>query len=414
MKPPSYPDSPRHVSVFSDRTAASSRSNADASGRIEPPDLICLSHLRWNFVFQRPQHLMTRAARDRRVFFIEEPVFDAPAGQPSVEIRQPIANVHVVVPHLAPGTGEAACLAAQQDTVDELLRTFDVTEYVLWYWTPMSLKFTDHLSPAAIVYDCMDELSGFAGAPPALRSIERELMRRAHVMFTGGVSLFEAKRSLHANVHAFPSSVDAAHFARARRITSEPDDQRSLPRPRIGFFGVIDERMDIELIAAVADRRPDWHLVLIGPTCKIDPATLPRHDNIHYLGMKSYQQLPEYLAGWDVAMLPFARNDATRFISPTKTPEYLAAGCPVVSTSIRDVVRPYAELGLVHVADDADSFVGAIEAAMRDDAFTRQAKVEACLAGNSWDATFARMDTLIRVACGRATSAPAAASVAHV
>jgi UDP-galactopyranose mutase len=386
----------------------------DAGPRIQPPDLICLSHLRWNFVFQRPQQLMIRAARDRRVFFIEEPVFDAPAGQPSVEIRQPDANVHVVVPHLAPGTSDAASVTAQQDTVDELLRTFDVTEYVLWYWTPMSLRFTDHLTPAAVVYDCMDELAGFAGAPPALRTLEKQLMRHADVMFTGGVSLFEAKRSLHDNVHAFPSSVDAAHFARARRMTSEPEDQRALPRPRIGFFGVIDERMDIDLVAGVAERRPDWHLILIGPTCKIDPATLPSHDNIHYLGMKAYQQLPEYLGGWDVAMLPFARNDATRFISPTKTPEYLAAGCPVVSTSIRDVVRPYAELGLVHVADDPDGFVSAIEAAMKEDAFTRQAKVEACLAGNTWDATWSRMDTLIRVACGRATSAPVVAGVAHV
>ena len=358
---------------------------------------------------------MTRAAQTRRVFFVEEPIFDAPAGQPTVEIRQPQQNIHVVVPHLAPGTPDAACINAQQDTVDELLRTFDVTDYVLWYWTPMSLGFTSHLSPTAIVFDCMDELSGFAGAPPALKEMERELMRRADVMFTGGVSLYEAKRALHPNVHPFPSSVEASHFARARRVRTEPADQVEIPHPRIGFFGVIDERMDLELVAGVADRRPDWHLVLLGPTCKIDPASLPARDNIHYLGMKSYEQLPEYLGGWDVAMLPFAKNDATRYISPTKTPEYLAAGCPVVSTSIRDVVRPYGDLGLVHVADDADTFVAAIEAAMQEDAFTRQAKVEACLAGNSWDATWGRMDELICAACRSTTSDTATiASVAHV
>jgi glycosyltransferase involved in cell wall biosynthesis len=379
------------------------------------PDLVCLSHLRWNFVFQRPQHLMTRAARTRRVFFVEEPIFDAPAGEPSVEIRQPQANITVVVPHLAPGTSDAACVSAQQDTVDELLRTFDVTDYVLWYWTPMSLRFTNHLTPTATVFDCMDELSGFAGAPSALKEMERELMGRAHVMFTGGVSLYEAKRAMHRNVHAFPSSVDVSHFARARRIKTQPDDQARIPRPRIGFFGVIDERMDIDLIAGVADRRPDWQLVLLGPTCKIDPASLPVRHNIHYLGMKSYEQLPEYLAGWDAAILPFARNEATRFISPTKTPEYLAAGCPVVSTSIRDVVRPYADLGLVHIADDADGFVAALDRAMSEDAFTRQAKVEACLAGNSWDATWTRMDTLICAACSSAAAvATSTASVAHV
>jgi glycosyltransferase involved in cell wall biosynthesis len=413
MNPPSYSDLSRHVLVFSDRKPASTLPLA-SSPSIQLPDLVCLSHLRWNFVFQRPQHLMTRAARDRRVFFVEEPVFDAPVGEPSVEIRQPHPNLHVVVPHLAAGSSEHACITAQQDTVDELLRTFDVTDYVLWYWTPMSLRFTQHLSPTAVVFDCMDELSGFVGAPAALKELERELMARAHVMFTGGISLFEAKRPLHANVHPFPSSVDAAHFAKARRITTEPDDQRSIPGPRIGFFGVIDERMDIDLVAAVADRRPEWQLVLLGPTCKIDPASLPQRSNIHYLGMKSYQQLPEYLAGWDVAMLPFARNDATRFISPTKTPEYLAAGCPVVSTSIRDVVRPYADLGLVHVADDPDGYVTAIETAMTEDRFTRQAKVEACLAGNSWDATWSRMDSLIRAACQPTTSAPVTASVAHV
>ena len=358
---------------------------------------------------------MTRAARTRRVFFVEEPIFDAPAGEPSVEIRQPQANITVVVPHLAPGTSDAACVSAQQDTVDELLRTFDVTDYVLWYWTPMSLRFTNHLTPTATVFDCMDELSGFAGAPSALKEMERELMGRAHVMFTGGVSLYEAKRAMHRNVHAFPSSVDVSHFARARRIKTQPGDQARIPRPRIGFFGVIDERMDIDLIAGVADRRPDWQLVLLGPTCKIDPASLPVRHNIHYLGMKSYEQLPEYLAGWDAAILPFARNEATRFISPTKTPEYLAAGCPVVSTSIRDVVRPYADLGLVHIADDADGFVAALDRAMSEDAFTRQAKVEACLAGNSWDATWTRMDTLICAACSSAAAvATSTASVAHV
>jgi UDP-galactopyranose mutase len=359
---------------------------------------------------------MTRAARTRRVFFVEEPLFDAPAGQPSVEVREPHPNVRVIVPHLAAGCSDAACMSAQRDTIDELLRTFDVAEYVLWYWSPMSLRFTRHLSPLATVFDCMDELSGFAGAPPALKELERELMRRAQVMFTGGISLYEAKRPLHANVHALPSSVDVAHFAAARTVAVEPDDQRGVPRPRIGFFGVIDERMDLALVAGVADRRPDWQLVFLGPTCKIDPATLPVRGNIHYLGMKSYEQLPMYLAGWDVAMLPFAQNDATRFISPTKTPEYLAAGCPVVSTPIRDVVRPYGELGLVHIADHPDAFVDAIDAAMREDARARHAKVEACLAGQSWDATWARMDSLIASARRPVATAPAPviASVAHV
>jgi glycosyltransferase involved in cell wall biosynthesis len=412
MNPPSSPEFSRHVSVFSDRKPATARLTSLPNAT--PPDLVCLSHLRWNFVFQRPQHLMTRAARDRRVFFVEEPVFDAPQGQQSVEISQPHPNVHVVVPHLTRGIPEHACTSAQQDVMDEMLRSFDVSDYVLWYWTPMSLSFTSHLTPTAIIFDCMDELSGFAGAPASLKAMERDLVSRADVMFTGGVSLYEAKRSSHRNVHAFPSSVEVSHFARARRVSHEPDDQRSIPHPRIGFFGVIDERMDLDLVAGVADRRPDWHLVFLGPTCKIDPSSLPARRNIHYLGMKSYEQLPEYLAGWDVAMLPFARNDATKYISPTKTPEYLAAGRPVVSTSIRDVVRPYGELGLVHIADDAEGFVRAITAAMSEDAATRHKKVEACLTGNSWDATWSRMDALIGEACRPVSTASDTASVAHV
>ena len=341
-------------------------------------------------------------------------MFDAAAGQSSVDIRQPYPNVYVVVPHLVSGISEAARIAAERETVDELFRTFEIHDAVLWYWTPMPLNFTRHLDARAIVFDCMDELAGFAGAPQALKDLERELIARADVMFTGGVSLYEAKRALHHNIHAFPSSVDVAHFARARQIADEPDDQRGIPQPRLGFFGVIDERMDLELLGGVAARRPDWHLVLLGPTCKIDPAALPTGPNLHYLGMKSYDQLPHYLAGWNVAMLPFARNDATRFISPTKTPEYLAAGRPVVSTSIRDVVRPYGENGLVHIADDADGFVSAVEAAMQEDAAERHRRVAIHLAGQSWDATWSRMDALVMAACHAAHPASETARVAHV
>jgi UDP-galactopyranose mutase len=214
----------------------------------------------------------------------------------------------------------------------------------------------------------MDELAAFRGAPPVLKEREADLLARASLVLTGGQSLYEAKRHLHSNMHPFPSSVDVAHFSQARRITA---DQASIPHPRLGFFGVIDERLDIALVDAVASARNDWHLVMISPVVKIDPALLPARPNIHYLGAKPYEELPQYLAGWDVALLPFARNDSTRFISPTKTPEYLAAGKPVVSTSIRDVVRPYGQQGLVRVADEAPAFVRACMAAMTEDAAGR-------------------------------------------
>lgn len=357
------------------------------------PDLICFSHLRWNFVFQRPQHLMTRCARECRVFFVEEPIF-SPGAEPHLAIDRS-ADVMVVVPHLPDALAGRGADAALRRLVDELIHDEAIDDYVAWYYTPMALPFTDHLRPSALVYDCMDELSAFKGAPSALGCLEADLMSRADLVLTGGQSLFEAKRHQHANIHPFPSSVDVAHFAQARRIAVDPSDQASIPHPRLGFFGVIDERMDLALIDGVAAARPDWQLVLIGPVVKIDRAVLPTRPNIHYLGSKGYTDLPRYLAGWDVALLPFARNEATRFISPTKTPEYMAAGVPVVSTSIRDVVRPYGQQGLVRIADDVETFVSACSAAMSEDASTRIAQHDAFLTHMSWDATWARMRRLL-------------------
>jgi len=364
-----------------------------APGSRPLPDVLCLSHLRWNFVFQRPQHLMTRCAREARVFFVEEPVFH-PGIDPCLQIDRS-APVTVVVPQLPEGLDPSASQAAQRRLLDGLIRSEKIVAYLLWYYTPMALRFTDHLTPLAVVYDCMDELSAFKGAPGVLKAREAELMRRASLVLTGGQSLFEAKRHQHANIHPFPSSVDAAHFSQARQIAGDPRDQAAIPRPRLGFFGVIDERMDLALIDGVAAARPDWHLVMLGPVVKIDPATLPQRPNIHYLGSKTYDELPRYIGGWDVALLPFARNEATRFISPTKTPEYMAAGKPVVSTSIRDVVRPYGEQRLVRIADEVPSFVRACIAAMAEDPTKRITRADAFLRQTSWDGTWNRIRLLV-------------------
>ena len=360
------------------------------------PDLVCLSHLRWDFVYQRPQHLLSRYAQERRVFYIEEPIFDN--GSMCLDVSSRDCGVRVVVPHLPEGLrSEVALEAVQREMIDRLFKAHSIRDCVLWYYTPMALSFTRHLEPLATVYDCMDQLSAFKGAPPALCEREEELFRRADLVFTGGQSLYEAKRERHHAVHAFPSSIDRAHFRQARTLSTEPEDQADIAHPRLGFFGVIDERFDIELLDAVAAARPRWQFVMIGPVVKIDPATLPRRQNIHYLGGKSYQELPAYLAGWDVALLLFARNESTRFISPTKTPEYLAAGKPVVSTSIRDVVRPYGEMGLVRIADTVDEFVRAAEASLagRHEESDWLARVDEFLARNSWDETWARMSKLI-------------------
>lgn len=375
---------------------AASNSNSSSLNSVSIPDVICLSHLRWNFVYQRPQHLLTRCAQARRVFFIEEPILQ-PQISAHLQINNPTGNIWIVVPHLPEGLSEEAINATQQSLLDNLILEHDVQQYICWYYTPMALAYTEHLKPLIVVYDCMDELSAFKNAPPALKEREIQLLERADLVFTGGQSLYEVKRDQHPHVYAFPSSVDVAHFAQARTISQDPADQASIPHPRLGFFGVIDERMDIDLLAGLAEARPDWHLVIIGPVVKIDPANLPQKDNIHYLGAKDYQALPSYLAGWDLAMLPFARNESTRFISPTKTPEYLAAGIPVVSTSIRDVVRPYGQKGMVSIADTVPEFVVAADLAMQMDIHQSGwlSRVDAFLEQISWDRTWSSMLKLI-------------------
>jgi glycosyltransferase involved in cell wall biosynthesis len=357
-------------------------------------NFIVMSHLRWDFVFQRPQHLLTRCCQTNRVFFWEEPVFDAQDA--FLERRFPLPNLHVLIPHLPSGLGENEQALIQQLLLEQLLEDYSMNEYVLWYYTPMAVCFTRHLSAKAIVYDCMDELSAFRGAPPGLRAAEAELFSRADLVFTGGQTLFKSKRNQHPSVHCFPSSIDQDFFAAARLIDVDPPDQAAIPHPRLGFCGVIDERLDLNLLDAAAAMRPDWHFVMIGPVVKISPADLPQHANIHYLGAKQYQQLPSYLAGWDVGLLPFARNESTRFISPTKTPEYLAAGLPVVSTPITDVVNPYGVNGLVHIAETQQEFVAAVEAALPTrDSQQRLSKVDAFLSHNSWDLTWSQMARLI-------------------
>jgi len=262
----------------------------------------------------------------------------------------------------------------------------------------MALAFTQHIKPRAVVYDCMDELSLFHGAPPVLKEREALLLKQADVVFAGGHSLYEYKRShsQHRNIHPFPSSVDVSHFGQARAALADPADQAEIPHPRVGFFGVIDERTDLALLAELADLRPELQLVMVGPVVKISPDALPRRANLHWLGGKSYQELPAYLAGWGGAMLPFARNDATRFISPTKTPEYLAAGKPVVSTSITDVIRPYGREGLAWIADTAGEFAAAIDEALRSDPISRIAHADAFLASMSWDRTWSGMWTHVQ------------------
>jgi glycosyltransferase involved in cell wall biosynthesis len=375
--------------------------------------LICFSHLRWNFVYQRPQHLMTRAARSQQLIFFEEPRFER-GVKPRLELAGSDGGVRVATPVLPEKLSPEMSIAAQRAMLDKLLAGAGGRSLTFWHYTPMALAFNDHLRPDLRIYDCMDELSAFKGAPQQLVEFEQRLFERADLVFTGGQSLYEAKRHRHANIHAFPSSIDAAHFHKARtRSGTVPADQKRIPEPRLGFFGVIDERMDVELVGQIAMLRPDWQFVMLGPIVKIDPAILPKRSNIHWLGGKSYDELPEYLAGWQVGLMPFALNESTRFISPTKTPEFLAAGLPVVSTAIADVVRPYGTSGLVSISAGADEMVARAEEWMSGNGRARWlADVDRFLAGNSWDKTWSAMDRLIAQARRRKAKAKISSGLA--
>lgn len=358
--------------------------------------LLCLSHLRWHFVFQRPQQIMSRLARSMDVIFWEEPVFDA-TGERWLERSTPVDGVEIIAPHLAPGLAPDAVESQLRELLDEVVAERGAPQ-VSWYYTPMMVPFTRHLRPECVVYDCMDELANFDQAPAELPGLERELFTMADVVFTGGYSLYEAKRAVHASVHPFPSSVDTKHYATARGALAEPADQAALGGKRLGFFGVIDERIDLDLIAAVADQRPDWTIVMVGPVVKIDPAKLPQRPNIAYLGGKTYDELPAYAAGWDVALMPFAINAATQFISPTKTPEYLAAGLPVVSTPITDVIRHYGNIAAVAIASTADEFVAACQRMLdldRGEGAAWLAEADELLSALSWNSTVNDMRLLI-------------------
>ena len=373
-------------------------------------DLVVFSHLRWDFVYQRPQHLLSRMAHDRRVFFVEEPEFTrGPAG---ITVSTPCAGVTVLrgrLPVEAPGFADAQ-MRLLAPLLRQCLADHQVQEAVAWFYTPMALPLLDAVPARAVVYDCMDELAAFDFAPPQLLQREAELLQRADLVLTGGPSLYEAKRSRHDNVHCFPSSVDASHFAPAAGRADVGD----MAHPRLGFFGVIDERLDIGLVAALAEADPAWQIVMAGPVVKIDPASLPRAPNIHWLGQQPYTALPGLVQSWQVCLLPFALNAATRFISPTKTLEYMAAEKPVVSTAVRDVVKLYGDH--ICVAGSTESFIALCRAALAEDTaqrWIRIASMRAAVTRTSWDRTVDRMRSLLDALAADADTAPQAGQAAQ-
>ena len=378
--------------------------------RKAPRMLICFSHLRWDFVWQRPQHLLTRFARSLPVYVVEEP--ESGHTQPGLRVAEQ-DGVTVVTP-LLPGSANGFG-PATNDQIRALLAPFLAPRTapgsaILWYLTPMAYGAEPgDLDPALVVFDAMDELANFNGAPRGMREREQALMSCADLVFTGGPSLYEARKHCHPVVHCFPSGVEREHFAQAANGIVRPRDLASRPRPILGYYGVIDERMDLGLVDTVAASHPDWTLAMIGPVAKISRSDLPQRENIVYYGAQAYASLPAYLACFDVALLPFARNDATRFISPTKTLEYLAAGKPVVSTPIADVIDLYGDV--VRFGATPEGFAAAIDALLHEDPRAREQREaisRAIVAGYDWDTIASRMAGLMQEAIAqRASVTPA-------
>lgn len=356
--------------------------------------IIVFSHLRWDFVFQRPQHLLSRLAQHNRIVFFEEPVYRA--GESRMEISNPVDNVTVckpITPIDMPGFHDDQ-LPYLKDKVRDIAR--DDQGYIVWFYTPMALPLLQELKPSLVVYDCMDELSAFKNPPKQLLQRENAVLKLADIVFTGGPSLYNAKKDRHPNVHCFPSSVDTEHFKRALDRTNGHPLHDNIPGPRLGFYGVIDERFDADLVGKLADAHTDWQIVLVGPIVKIDPAILPKRSNIHYLGQHPYEALPKFLAGWDVCLMPFAMNESTKFISPTKSLEYMAAERPIVSTPVKDVVDLHSDV--VAIAHDAASFIAACEEVLAEpkEKFAQTAKrMREKLAQTSWSNTARRMHELM-------------------
>ncbi len=355
--------------------------------------IIAFSHLRWDFVYQRPQHILSRLAQNRRMFYVEEPLPD-PSGVLSWERSQLAPQVTVLrprTPEEKPGFNDRQ-MPHLRRLISQLVKEENIQDPLVWFYTPLALPLAAEVGPVATIYDCMDELSAFLGAPPELIQTEEQLLQRADVVFTGGPSLFRAKQNRHPSVHCFPSSVDSKHFATSK-TAAEPTDQASFPHPRLGFYGVIDERMDLGILDALATSHPEWQIVMVGPIVKIDPSTLPKRPNLHFLGQRSYDTLPNYLAGWDVCLLPFAQNEATKFISPTKTLEYMAAEKPIVSTPITDVADPYGHI--VYLGASPAEFVAACEKALASSDLEHGERVEKMrdiLSKTSWDSTAEAME----------------------
>jgi glycosyltransferase involved in cell wall biosynthesis len=362
--------------------------------------IIVHSHLGWDWVWQRPQQFHSRLSKTHPVLFVEGPIPSEEVEKSRVTLREisdypNIVVLQMVVPASRFRTDGAWVDTERRRLVQTVLegplgRSFE--NPVQWFYDPMAVTaFLGHMDESAVVYDCMDELSQFKGAPRELVRRERELLNAADVVFAGGPKMARSKARFNSNCHSYGCGVDIKHFGKARHAaTKVPQDVAQLSGPVLGYIGVVDERLDYDLLANLADHNPAWSIAIVGPHTKVDPADFPKRDNLHFLGGRDYSQLPAYAKAFDVCMMPFAKNEATEYINPTKALEYMATGRPIVSTDVEDVVLQFSDV--VEIAVTHDEFIAGCERSIAQPSLRRINAGLKMAKNNSWDSIVAQLE----------------------
>lgn len=361
--------------------------------------IVVHSHLGWDWVWQRPQQFLSRLSARHRVLFVEGPVPVEGIAAANMTLREVPDFPNIVVVQMqmpAKRWSDGAWVDKERRRLVQSVLAGPLGQSfanpVQWFYDPMAVTaFAGHLNERALVYDCMDQLSQFKGAPPELVKRERELLAVADVVFAGGPKMWAAKREHNSNCFSYGCGVDVKHFGKARKATTPlPFDVAQLRGKVLGYFGVVDERMDYELVAALADHDPGWHVVIVGPTAKVDRKDFPERPNLHWLGGRDYAQLPAYAKAFDVCLMPFAINEATEYINPTKALEYMATATPIVSTAVQDVVLQFSDV--VRVADSHAGFIAFCEREAHRPTASRVRRGLQLARRNTWDSIVAQLE----------------------